>query len=149
MHDGRMGSFTKKHLCAIMAIVMLFLCFTLSACGNKYASQYSAMAIVMTDTSNKASVSFGTFNGTYVMKLKNTSGEKAIITYHATLEEGNIKVYYDFHNEKLNLFGIATGGSVEATTGAFTGNHTIYIMIESDGECSEGSFSFALEKADQ
>ena len=84
----------KKFVSVIMAVVALVLCFTLSACGNKY-------------------------------------------------------VYYDFDDEKLNLFEIETNGSVDGETETFTGNKTIYIIIESDGKCNDGSFSFVLEKSEK
>lgn len=137
----------KKIAGVIIATAMLVFCFTLSACGNKYVSHYSATLMVRTNTSNKASVSFDTFSGTYVMKLKNSGNEEAFINYNATLEEGNIKVYYDFNDEKLNLFEIGTDGSFEGKTETFTGNKTIYIIIESEGKSNAGSFSFVLEKA--
>ena len=133
----------------IIAAVILILCFTLSACGNKYVSHYSAMLMVKTNTSHKASVSFDSFSGTHVIKLKNNSADEVFLTYEATLGEGNIKVYYDFNDEKLNLFEIATNGSVDKKTGTFTGNKTIYIIIESDGKCHDGSFSFVLEKSEK
>ena len=135
----------KKFAGIIIATVMLVLCFTLSAC---YSSHYSATLMVSSNTSDKASVSFGSFSGTYVIQLKNTGNEKTSVTYNATLEEGNIKVYYDFNDEKLDLFEIGADGSIEGKTEAFTGSKTIYIIIESDGKCNSGSFSFALEKSE-
>ncbi|MDE7439956.1 MAG: hypothetical protein K2N23_05580 [Clostridia bacterium] len=137
----------KKIAGIIIAIATLVLCFTLSACGNKYSSNYSSSKMVEKNTSDTASVSFDKFSGTYVIKF-NTSNEKASITYNATLKEGNIKVYYDFNDEKLDLFEIGTDGSVEGKTETFTCNKTIYIIIESDGKCREGSFSFTLEKSE-
>ncbi len=136
----------KKFAKVFIATITLVLCFMLSACGTKYVSRYSATLMVRSNTSNKASVSFDTFSGTYVAQLKNNGADEAFITYEAKLSEGNIKVYYDFNDEKLNLFEIKTDGSTEGKTEAFTGNKTIYIIIESDGKCNEGSFSFALEK---
>ena len=137
----------KKFLSIIIAVVTLVLCFSLSACGNKYVSRYNAMLMVRTNTSNKASVSFDSFSGTYVIKLKNNSADEVFIDYEGTLGNGNIKVYYDFNDEKLSLFDIETDGSVEGKSETFTGNKTIYIIIESDGKCNDGSFSFVLEKS--
>ena len=139
----------KKFTSVIIAVVTLVLCFTLSACENKYISRYSAMLMVRTNTSHKASVSFDSFSGTYVIKLKNNGADEVFIAYEGTLGEGNINVYYDFNDEKLNLFDIETDGSVDEKTETFTGNKTIYIIIESDGKCSEGSFSFVLEKSEK
>lgn len=136
----------KKIKKAIISIATLILCFTLSSCGNKYVSKYSATMMVRTNTSNKASVSFGSFSGTYVMKLQNR-GADAFIAYEATLDEGNIKVYYDINDEKLSLFEIEANGSKTGKTDTFTGDKTIYIIIESDAKCEEGSFSFVLEKS--
>ena len=96
--------------------------------------------------SNGASVSFDSFKGTYVIKMDNKGAGETLIAYEATLQEGNIKVYYDFNDEKLSLFEIGANGNVEGKTEAFTGNKTIYIIIESDDKCKEGSFSFVLEK---
>ncbi len=83
------------------------------------------------------------------MKLKNNGADEVFITYEATLREGNIKVFYDFHDVKLNLFDIESDGSVDSKTETFTGNKTIYIIIESDGTCNDGSFSFVLEKSEK
>ena len=138
----------KKFASVIIAVVTLILCFSLSACGDKYVSHYSAMLMVRENTSDKGSVSFDGFSGTYVIKLKNNGADEVFITYEATLREGNIKVYYDYNDEKLNLFDIETDGSVDGKTETFTGNKTIYIIIESDGTCNDGSFSFSLSACD-
>lgn len=135
----------KKFVSAIIAVVTLVLCFALSACATKYVSHYSSSTMVTTSTSDKASISFGSFSGTYVMKFQNNGADEVSITYEATLGEGNIKVYYDYNDEKLDLFKIETNGSVDSKTEAFTGK-TIYVIIESDGKCKDGSFSFTLKK---
>ena len=136
----------KKLAGLILAVATLVLCFTLSACSG-YSTHYSATFMTTTNTPNSTSVSFESFNGTYVMQLKNNNADEVLVSYEAELGEGNINVYYDFNGEKLSLFKIETNGSVEGETEAFTGNKTIYIIIESDGKCKEGSFSFVLEKA--
>ena len=139
----------KKIVGVMVAVATLILSFTLCACGSRYVSNYSASSMKEKNTSNNASVSFGSFSGTYVMKLVGNGADEAFITYEETLEEGNIKVYYDVNDEKLTLFEIETDGSVEGKTETFTGNQTIYIIIESDGKCNAGSFSFALEKSEK
>ncbi len=139
----------KKFAGIIIAVVTLVLCFTLSACGKIYHSNYSSTAMVTTNNSDKASVSFDSFSGTYVMKLQNNGADEVYITYEATLGEGNITVYYDYNGEKSDLFKIQSNGSVDSKTETFTGNKTIYVIIESDGKCNEGSFSFALKKSEK
>ncbi|MDE6598418.1 MAG: hypothetical protein K2K60_07245 [Clostridia bacterium] len=136
----------KKIAGFIIAVATLVLCFTLCACGKGYSSNYSASRMTSKNDSNGASVSFDSFKGTYVIKMDNKGAGETLIAYEATLQEGNIKVYYDFNDEKLSLFEIGANGNVEGKTEAFTGNKTIYIIIESDDKCKEGSFSFVLEK---
>ena len=138
----------KKFVGVIIATMALVLCFALSACEVKYASHYSSTFMTTTNTQEEASVTFDSFSGTYVMKLKNTSDEETGLSYNAALKEGSIKVYYDFNDEKLTLLEIGAGGSKEGKTEAFTGNKTIYVIIESDGKCTDGSFSFTLNKAE-
>ncbi len=130
----------------IILTVILVLCVSLSACGNKYVSKYSSKMMASSNTSDKASVSFDSFSGTYVIKLKSSGDDKVSISYNATLKEGNIKVYYDFNDEKLDLFEIGTDGSINEKTEAFTSDKTIYVIIEADDKCNGGSFSFVLEK---
>ena len=137
----------KKFASVITVIVMVVLCFALSACGNKYFNKYNSSLMVEEKTENKASVSFDTFSGTYVIKFHNKGSDKVYISYKAALEDGSIKVYYDFNDEKLDLFEIGANGSMEGKTDAFVGDKIVYIVIESDGKCSEGSFSFTLEKS--
>lgn len=137
----------KKIAGVIIALATLILCFTLCACGNRYVSNYSSKVMITKNTPDNASVSFDSFSGTYVMKFDGNGYDKAYITYNATLVEGSIKVYYDFNEEKLDLFEIEAGGHAEGKTETFTGNKTIYVIIESDGKCKVGSFSFVLEKS--
>ncbi len=139
----------KKFARVIFVTALLVLCVMFSACGSGYVSNYSGKNIVTIKETNKASISFDSFKGTCAMQLKNNGADEVLINYNATLEEGSIKVYYDFNGEKLDLFEIGTNGSVEGKTEAFKGNKTIYVIIESDGKCGAGSFSFALEKSAQ
>lgn len=138
----------KKFLSALIATLMLVVCFTLSACGDKYTSSYSATLMVRTNTASKASVSFDTFNGTYVMKLKNEDGRKAAITYNIALKEGKIQVYYDYDGNKLHLFEIENNDSTTGKLNVPASDKIIYIIIESEGKCNEGKFSFILERTE-
>ena len=133
----------------IVSVTALVLCFTLSACMTKYVSKYNAMLMISSNTSDNASLSFDSFSGTYVFRFRNNGNDEVYITYEATLVEGNIKVYYDFNDKKLDLFGIESDCYAKGKTETFTGNKTIYVIIESDGKCNSGSFSFALEKAEK
>ncbi|MDE7296882.1 MAG: hypothetical protein K2N84_06405 [Clostridia bacterium] len=119
----------KKIVGVIIAVATLVLCLALSACGNRYKSHYNSKLMVEEKTSNTASISFDSFSGTYVMKFDEKVSGEVSITYQATLAEGNIKVYYDFNEEKLDLFEIGSNGNANGKTEAFTGSQTIYVII--------------------
>lgn len=82
------------------------------------------------------------------MKLRNEGDDEAFIAYNIALKEGKIQVYYDYNGEKLHLFEIENGDSTTGKLKAPTSDKTIYIILESDGTCHEGSFSFVLEKSE-
>ncbi|MGN1104363.1 MAG: hypothetical protein ACI4QI_05745 [Candidatus Coproplasma sp.] len=124
------------------------MCFTVSACGNKYTSNYSATLMVKTNTANEACVSFDTFSGTYVMKFNNKSNSEAIITYNITLKEGKFQVYYDYDGNKLHLFEIENNFSTTGNLKVPASNNTIYIIIESEGKCTGGNCSFILVRTE-
>ena len=137
----------KKFARVLISTMTLVLCFALCACGTKYHDHYSSSAMVEKNSDIEASVSFDSFSGTYVIKLRSNGTDEVFITYNATLKDGSVKVYYDYNDEKSDLFEIEAGGSVDSKTEAFIGNKIIYVIIESDGKCGEGSFSFTLEKS--
>lgn len=137
----------KKFAGVIIAVATLVLCIMLSACGNRYSSHFNSSVMISKNNATDASVSFDGFSGTYVIKFDSKGTDEVFISYDAKLGDGNIKVYYDFNEEKLDLFEIGTNGSEKGKTEAFTTDKTIYIVIESDGKCKDGSFSFVLEKA--
>lgn len=138
----------KKFFGVLIAAMMLVMCFTLSACVDKYTSSYTATLMVRTNTANEASVSFDTFKGTYVIKFKNKGDSETFITYNITLKEGKIQVYYDYDGKKLHLFEIENNDSTTGKLKVPASNNTIYIIIESEGKCTEGRCSFILERTE-
>ncbi len=127
-------------------MITLLLCLTLSACKCDITA-YTATMMVTTNTSNKATLSFGSFKGTYRMHLQSNGDDQVYISYEATLKQGNIKVYCDYNGKKLNLFEIGYNDTKKGRTEVFKGKKTIHITIESDGKCKDGKFSFILERA--
>lgn len=138
----------KKFFSVLIAAMMLVMCFTLSACVDKYTSSYTATLMVRTNTANEASVSFDTFKGTYVIKFKNKGDCETFITYNITLKEGKMQVYYDYDGKKLHLFEIENNDSTTGKLKVPASNNTIYIIIESEGKCTEGRCSFILERTE-
>ncbi len=128
----------KKKLILSVLIALVILCLT--GCG-KYASSYKAIAFVHSNTADSAFMSFSSFEGRMVFKLKAGASEQ--LKYSARLDSGIAVVYYDDGN-KTELFTISAGEEIESSAGPLK-QGTVYIIIETGEACREGSFRFGME----
>ena len=120
----------------------LFVLCVFAGC-SKYSSKYSAVASVTTNTTGKASLSFSSFNGTRVFKMRNKGGTDQL-QFSARLQNGSLNVYYDCNGTKQSLFSLKSGDELSSSLGGIpTGE--IYIIIETDGKCQEGRLEFELK----
>ncbi|MBR6427478.1 MAG: hypothetical protein IKS28_06605 [Clostridia bacterium] len=126
----------------VVLFVFVFLLMSLAGCG-RYSSGYKAVGFVHSNESDSAFMNFYSFEGHMVFKLK-SSGE-GDLKYAARLESGNAAVYYDFYGTKQELFSISAGEEVDSR-GGYIEAGTVYIIVETDGECRNGEFRFSLEK---
>lgn len=131
----------KKHLSVLAIIVLSFFCFV--GCV-KYSSSYSAVASVRTNTSDTASYSFSSFKGRMVFKLKCKADSIGQLTYSGKLDQGSLTVFIDHDNAKRELFSLKSGDSISSSVSGIS-KGTVYIIIETDGKCEEGSFRFDLK----
>lgn len=131
----------KKIITSIITIVTAFILTIFYAC-NGYSSNYKASSFVHTNSSKNASMSFSSFKGTMVFKLKCES-ENETINYTAKLETGNAKVYYDCNGTKSELFCVNSGEEVKEYGGSLQ-KGTIYIIVEIPESGKNGSFNFEL-----
>lgn len=122
---------------ALMLSLAMLLCFF--GCGG-YTSKYKAVGFVHSNDSESASMSFHTFEGRMVFKLKAT--RESDVKYSAKLESGNATVCYDWTG-KQELFSIKGGDELDSRNG-YVDNGTVYIIVETDGECINGEFSFSI-----
>ena len=130
----------NKIACVFLIPVMLF-CFVLTSC-DRYISSYMAIMLVTTNTSKEAGISFSTFKGTKVFKVKcSEEGEK--IDYSGHLDKGELSVYYDDDGTKKMLFTIKEGEEVEDTSEELS-KGTVYIIVETEGKCSDGKLKFIV-----
>ena len=129
----------KKHLIIISIIVLLF---CLTGCV-KYSSSYSAIASVRTNTSDTASYSFSSFKGRMVFKLKCKADSIGQLSYSGKLDQGSLTVYIDHDDAKRELFSLNSGDSISSSLSGIS-KGTVYIIIETDGKCEDGSFRFDL-----
>lgn len=127
---------------SVLLITITVLAMSLAACSS-YVSSYIASAMVTSEWGGTASLSFWTFEGTKVLKLNNSSGSSAEVSYEAELESGSATVYYDDNGSKTEWFTINSGESLNGKA-VPDKKGKIYVIIESDGKCENGSFDFKL-----
>ncbi len=127
---------------ASIAIIMLLSLFSLFGC-NKYTSSYKAVAFVHTNTSKNANMSFSSFEGTMVFKLK-CENENEKIEYSARLESGSAKVFYDCSGTKIELFSVNAGDDISDIGGALK-KGTVYIIVETSEVGKNGRFDFDIK----
>lgn len=133
----------KKQLFTVLiAAVMALFLLPLSGC-NKYTSNYKAMMFVHTNTMKNASMSFSSFEGTMVFKLKCESADEKIY-YSAKLENGSAKVFYDCNGTKTELFSVKSGDDISEIGGALQ-KGTVYIIVEMSEAGKDGRFSFDIK----
>ncbi len=128
-----------KRTFSLMASLIILLLLT--GCG-KYSSSYKAVGFVHSNSSASAEMSFYSFDGKMVFKLK-SSGE-GDLKYAAKLESGSATVYYDYYGTKSELFTISSGDELDSH-GGYIESGTVYIIVETNGECMNGEFSINVE----
>ena len=129
---------------SISCLVALSLLIVLGITGcNKYSGHGTATLIVQNYDSDEASVNFGWLDGSrvYDMEVKDTN---ETLKYKGKLGKGMATVFYDNGDGKKELFKIQTGESVDSNFNSLE-KGTLYIIIETDGECESGDFEFRLE----
>lgn len=128
----------KKVLAVIVAVVLLL---SFAGCG-KYSSSYKAVAFVHSNESTSAFMSFYSFDGRMVFKLK--SAGEGDLKYSAKLETGSATVYYDYYGTRTELFSINSGDELDSH-GGYIESGTVYVIFETNGECRNGEFHFSLD----
>ena len=98
----------------ITLLILTILLLSICACG-KYGSKYKAVGFVHSNESTSASMSFYSFEGIMVFKLK--SANEGDIKFHAKMESGSATVYYDVYGNKLKLFSINGGEELNSHGG--------------------------------
>lgn len=130
----------KKRAAVIIALLII-LC--LSGC-EKYVSHYSATAFVHSNGSDHAFMSFWKFEGRMVFRLKCENATENTLAYSAKLKTGSAAVYYDVGGTKTEWFSVADGDELQDTLDDLKPG-TVYIIVETDGECETGDFDFKID----
>ena len=125
-------------------ILLLFaaaaLALSLAGCG-RYVSHYHAIGFVHSNESDSAFMSFYSFDGSMVFKLKNRNDSGGQLEASAKLESGSAAVYVDDNGTKRELCVVGAGDDVE-TAAVLSGRGTVYVIVETDGKCMNGDFRF-------
>lgn len=125
---------------AISLILIVLLAFGWTAC-TKYPSHYNAIAFVHSNEKDSAFMEFYRFDGTMVFTLRD--GSPCTLHYTAKLETGSATVYYDCGQGKTTLLTVGAGDALENTVTLPSGG-TVYVIVETDGQCENGAFRFNL-----
>ena len=131
----------KKRI-AIITSLLIISALCLSGC-EKYVSHYNATAFVHSNESDHAFMSFWKFEGRMVFKLKCEDAKKTL-TYSAKLGTGSAAVYYDADGTKTEWFSVAAGDELQDTLDGLKPG-TVYIIVETDGNCETGDFDFKID----
>ena len=133
----------RNKMVAVFLIPAVIFCLGLTSCG-KYNSSYYALMLVTTNTYQEASMSFSSFKGTKVFKVHcKEEGER--LFYSGNLDKGELSVYYDDDGTKKMLFTVKDGEQVEDTSEELS-KGTVYIIVETEGKCSDGNLEFSVEQ---
>ncbi len=110
--------------------LLLTLClFCAPACG-KYQSKYDAVGLIRHNAGTEFSASFQKLDGTLVGKIQADDGQDGVIRCKASLEEGEITVYYDEGFNKFLLFSLKAGESIDDDRGYYSNGSRVYIIVE-------------------
>ena len=132
----------KKLFLFVLCIALL-----LSATACDYVSSYKALMFVRQERGDHATISFSKLEGTYVMKLRmKGEGQEGSIQCTASLEEGEINVYYDSLGVKEFLFNLKGGESIDERLGYIESGKTVYIIVETVTPAKNGKISIDLRK---
>lgn len=125
----------------IIAVTLAGIPLLLSAGCGRYTSRYNAVGFVHSNESTAAFMTFYSFDGRMVFKMK--SAGEGDLTYTAKLESGSARVYYDYYGSKTELFSVNAGEEIQSH-GGYVEAGTVYVIVETDEKCQNGDFHFSL-----
>ena len=143
MKKGRIAVFAV--MAAVTIGVAVFLIVKLAG-GIRYKSSFAATMCVESSRSKSAKLDFGSMKGTKVLKMKHDGSDNAYIEYSGKIGSGKLTVYYDDDGTKKELFSLSAGERADSVSEPLKKKGTVYIIIETDGKCTDGNFEFKIKK---
>lgn len=134
-----------KKTCAVLLAVIL-LAAALTGCRG-YSSSYKAVAFVHSNTASNAFMSYYSFDGTMVFKLKASKGDKLV--FSGKVETGSVMVFYaDSDGDLIGLFEVGDGEELQSSTAVdrnLIWQNRVWIVVKTNGQSKNGSFDFTIE----
>ena len=130
----------KTIIVKTIAFVLVFaLCFSLFSCG---LNSYSALMLVRGATANELEVSFKSLSGSLSQKLSNSYTQDTSMSVEATLEGGEMEIYYapaSYDGEML-LCKLSGEESISLSNLGYltNGESTMIILRVPDGVTAKG-----------
>ncbi len=109
-------------------------CLGATACTH-YTSSYDAKGFYKSNSGSHCEAKFELLSGRYVFNLKSKDKSEGELHYTATLEEGELNVYYDGIGVKELLFNIKAGESLDDHKGYWESGKTVYVILETVTDC--------------
>lgn len=133
----------KRNALLIISLFMALTLFCLTGCDVE-TSGFKATTYVQSNTSDHASMKFGSLEGRDNFKLTAKGKSPKKLKYTGKLGTGSATVYYKIDGEKKELFSIKAGEEVDSSFGEFS-DTTIKLFFETNEKCKDGKFTFDLE----
>lgn len=114
-----------------MMLLSFMTTFSFASC-NEYKSSYKAKGFVKQQLGAHCQADFDSLQGRYVFKLSKSGDCDGTISYSASLEEGELCVYFDSLGIKETLLTLKAGESVK-DCGGYYGASPVFIILETTG----------------
>lgn len=123
-----MKNIAKKGCMMLLSFMTMF---SFASC-NEYKSSYKAKGFIKQQLGTHCQADFDSLQGRYVFKLSKSGDCDGAISYSASLEEGELCVYFDSLGIKETLLILKAGESVE-DCGGYYGASPVFIILETTG----------------
>ena len=101
-----------KNIILFVAVCVIIVGGLTGCSVRKYKSPWNAVAFVHSNTSQKANMSFSSFEGAIVYELNCKGGNEAL-HYSSALESGSADVFYDNSGEKVLMLSVKDGSDAD------------------------------------
>jgi hypothetical protein len=122
--------------------VLLFLSLLLGLFSCGHVSSYSALLLIRSNSSGVLSVRFDSLKGELYESFRKDAGGEGAFSYSASLEEGELSVFYEDEKGALcSLFTVKGGESVSDIGGSIDGKEgkRVHILLKADEKCRGGN----------